>query len=294
MSSSAGKRAIYSPEMISEPVWIDDHTLRVDGVDFVYSAGESTVDRFCIRKPRPLVESTLELVGRFHTPRIFELGIARGGSTALLALASEPAKLVAVELSTERVAALDELIERRGLNSTVRVVYGVDQGDRQQVAAIADDEFGSDQLDLVIDDASHRLEESRASFETLFPRLRTDGLYVIEDWNWQMQLRYALAGRPGDPGGASRSATGPEPLDREESSRAALHEYVKEHAGLAPLETLALELVVARACSGHAVRELVIGEHWVVVRRGAGDLDPTGFRLAANSVGPLSVLTQEA
>ena len=41
------------------------------------------------------------------------------------------------------------------------------------------------QLDLVIDDASHLLPETTASFNVLFPRLRAGGLFVIEDWSWQ-------------------------------------------------------------------------------------------------------------
>jgi hypothetical protein len=39
-------------------------------------------------------------------------------------------------------------------------------------------------LDLVIDDASHLLEETRRAFDTLFARLRSGGLYIIEDWSW--------------------------------------------------------------------------------------------------------------
>jgi predicted methyltransferase len=35
-------------------------------------------------------------------------------------------------------------------------------------------------LDLVVDDTSH-LGPTRASFNTLFPRLRPGGVYVIED-----------------------------------------------------------------------------------------------------------------
>lgn len=277
--------------MISEPVWIDDRTCRVANIEFVYSAGDSTVDRFCIRKPRRLVEATVALLRGFDAPRILELGIARGGSTALLALTGNPAKLVAIELDTERVEALDELIEQRGLGAVIRPFYGVDQGDRNRLATIVDDEFGDELLDVVIDDASHRLDETRSSFETLFPRLRPGGLYVIEDWNWQMQLRYALAGRPGDPNGTQPGDAQPddgavEAIDAEgESGRAAFREYVEDNIGRTPLEMLALELVAARACSGHAVGELVIGERWVVVRRGAGALDRAGFRLAANYVG---------
>ena len=39
-------------------------------------------------------------------------------------------------------------------------------------------------LDLVIDDASHMYQPTKASFEALFPCLRPGGLYVIEDWAW--------------------------------------------------------------------------------------------------------------
>ena len=40
-------------------------------------------------------------------------------------------------------------------------------------------------LDLVIDDASHELHATKASFETLFPLPRSGGWYIIEDWIWE-------------------------------------------------------------------------------------------------------------
>jgi len=46
------------------------------------------------------------------------------------------------------------------------------------------EEFGSDSVDLVIDDASHFLFETRESFRFLFPRLRPGGIYIIADWGW--------------------------------------------------------------------------------------------------------------
>jgi predicted O-methyltransferase YrrM len=96
---------------------------------------------------------------------------------------ARPERFVAIELNDRRVGALDALIERRSLQDSVRPVYGVDQADRARLAAIAADEFGGQPLDLVIDDASHRLDETRASFECLFPLLRPGGRFVIEDWN---------------------------------------------------------------------------------------------------------------
>ena len=43
------------------------------------------------------------------------LGMSEGGSTALLALWAEPAKLVAIDLESQRLGALDDFIAARGL-----------------------------------------------------------------------------------------------------------------------------------------------------------------------------------
>src|SRR5262249_44098081 len=119
---------------------------------------------------------------------IVELGIAQGGSTALSALVGRPRCLVSIEYDPEPVGGLVEFIELRQLGDRVRPYFGVDQADHARVAGVVDDEFGDDPLDLVIDDASHLYAQTTSSFETLFPRLRRGGLYLIEDWNWQQQM----------------------------------------------------------------------------------------------------------
>ena len=60
----------------------------------------------------------------------------------------------------------------------------------------------ADELDLVVDDASHTYEETRASFEFLFPLLSPGGVYVIEDWSWahppttkRQTLPFPISGR---------------------------------------------------------------------------------------------------
>ena len=141
----------------------------------------------------------LEILERFQAENFVELGIASGGSAALTALVAPPRKLIAVDLKPDRVEALDELIAERGLGERLRLHYGVDQADRERLAAILDEEFGDEPLGLVIDDASHRLDETRASFETLFPRLRPGGLCVIEDWNHDHLLCRAIAAALADP-----------------------------------------------------------------------------------------------
>jgi hypothetical protein len=59
----------------------------------------------------------------------------------------------------------------------------------------------ANELDFVIDDASHTYEHTRRSFEILFPLLRPGGLYLIEDWAWAHSPAYQgekapFAGRP--------------------------------------------------------------------------------------------------
>src|SRR3954447_19520733 len=232
----------------------------------------SEPNRFYIRKPRRLVEGYLAVFDRFPEANVVELGIMEGGSVALAALAARPRKVVALELEPERVDALDRLIARHGLDQRVRPYYGVDQSDRARLGAILADEFGDERLDLVIDDASHRLEPTRTSFETLFPRLRDGGLYLIEDWNWQIRIATAYAERLRDPDARAKFER------RLSADREAAERAVKRREP--PLPALVVELVLATAESDEFVSEVTAGPGWVGVRRGSGQLDPGTFRLA--------------
>ena len=254
--------------------WTNDTRFGVDDVDFRCSFAASTEHEFCVRKSRRLIEATVDLVAEFPAARAVEFGIASGGSTALLALVARPRTLIAIERDAAPVEALRRLIERKELVDVVRPYYGVDQGDQKQITEILDAELGHEPLDFVIDDASHRLEETRTAFEVVFPRLRPGGVYVIEDWNWQLRFRYALArGADGVP---------PNRLERidDADGRDRFEEYLRENLARTPLETLGLELVLTRASSGQVVDDVLFAESWIVVRRGPAALDPATFRLA--------------
>jgi predicted O-methyltransferase YrrM len=246
---------------------------RIGDVEFRCSFERgSQPDRFYIRKHRRQVESFLSVFDRFPNANVVELGIMEGGSTALAALAGAPRKLVAVDLEADRVGALDELIEREGLGERVRPYYGVDQSDREKLGAIVADEFGEERLDLVIDDASHRLEPTRASFETLFPRLREGGLFIIEDWRWQIRRSAVVAERLADPDSPAR----------ERLQRRIRREGEEGDAKPAepPLPALVIELMLAKAESDEFVAEVTVGPWSVAVRRGGGELEARTFRLA--------------
>src|SRR5262245_38370726 len=184
MIDPEGSTGLHYRSSLSDPT---PH-FRVGEVDFRCGFGDSRGRLFSIQKDPSHIDAHLEIVERFRGENVVELGIAFGGSCALTALVTPPRKLVAVDLKSDRVEALDQLIAERGLGDRVRLHYGVDQADRGRLAAVLDDELGDEPLGLVIDDASHRLDETRASFETLFPRLRPGGLFVIEDWNHQHRL----------------------------------------------------------------------------------------------------------
>jgi predicted O-methyltransferase YrrM len=247
--------------------WTAEGTCEVDGVEFVHSfEATPSATRFHIRKSRALLEDYVALVReRGGAGNVVEIGIAQGGSVALASLVAAPRRLVAIELSTQRVTALDELVDRRDLRSVVRPHYGIGQGDRARVAAIVDEELGGEPIDLVIDDASHLLEPTRATFETLFPRLRPGGIFAIEDWQWQHLSSDGLAAQ----------------VARSDEVRRALERALVDQ-GLPterPLTVLVLELILARASSSGAIGDIRIDGPWVRVERGAAPLDPSTFRL---------------
>jgi Methyltransferase domain len=116
---------------------------------------------------------------------IFEMGIWDGGSTAFWFEYFRPEKLVAIDyLDREDDPAFRAYVEHRNLSGKLKTYWRTNQADRARLRAIVADEFTAP-LDLVIDDASHELNATRASFETLFPLLRPGGMYLVEDWAWE-------------------------------------------------------------------------------------------------------------
>jgi len=175
----------------AEVKWASDEVLVVDGTEFLvfaeaddYQEQESTASRFVLAKNVGMVNRLVSAVADLAPRRIVDLGIYKGGSTALLAALARPIKLTAIDVVPERLAALDQFIAAWRLADVVRAHYGVDQGDSGRLAALLEEDHGGKALDLVVDDASHLLRETRTAFEQLFGRLRPGGRYIIEDWGW--------------------------------------------------------------------------------------------------------------
>jgi hypothetical protein len=54
----------------------------------------------------------------------------------------------------------------------------------------------ANELDLVVDDASHTYEQTKACFEILFPLLQPGGICLIEDWSWAHMPGYQPSDAP--------------------------------------------------------------------------------------------------
>jgi len=97
-----------------------------------------------------------------------------------------------VDINPDPVEPLVDYV--RGLENR-HLHFGVSQTDEEALSRIVHDELHG-QLDVVVDDASHRYDLTRRSFEILFPLLQPGGLYIIEDWAWAHNAAYQKEDAP--------------------------------------------------------------------------------------------------
>ncbi len=149
----------------------------------------STSQAFTIAKNEPYLRVYEDLASGFSPRSILELGIFQGGSYVFLDKLFKPRRMSAVEIRPKPVAPLLDYLSRTENRS---VHFGTSQCDGDKLRQIVLGEL-ADELDLVVGDASHTYEETRASFEFLFPLLSPGGIYVIEDWSWAHHPNYQSA-----------------------------------------------------------------------------------------------------
>jgi predicted O-methyltransferase YrrM len=248
--------------------WLSVDSFRIGTVTFSLSVRDrfkSSSDRFLIVKPRHMVERYEALARSLCPKRIVELGIYQGGSTAFLDLLTHPERLVAVDLRPNRAAALEDFIDENDLHGRVRTYYSFDQADDARLRKLVESEFAGEPIDLVIDDASHQLGPTRASFNVLFPRLRPGGVYVVEDWSALHHTDAALSVR----------------AKTDQLVLAELEEHMRSgHSIDTPLSVLLFEMTLAAAYAPSVFAEIVIADGWAYVVRGPGALDHTVFDLS--------------
>lgn len=190
-------------------------------------------------KPTAILEIYRDHLDPSAVDTMFELGIFRGGSVPFFDRHLRPLLYAAIDIS-QPIERLESWLDRKQARDRVKTFYHVDQTDAPRLREICDSVFGDKGLDLVIDDASHRLDETRASFNALFPRVNAGGWYVIEDWAILETLRDYLD---------------------------------DETRQIEPMSRLIHEIVQANARSPQAVDRVMTFNKLVMVRRGPAALD---------------------
>lgn len=178
-----------------------ESTFVIDGVTFLVdkSVGrvrqKSTDERFVICKSDQHIDYYRSLTG--YKPRdIFEIGMSEGGSLVLWDKLFAPRCLVGLD---RRADPIEPLERYRADKPHIRTYYARSQ-EKEGTPMAARQNFPTG-IDLVIDNASHLYPETKATFEHIFPLVRTGGLYIIEDWSWAhrpnaQQPGHAWANRP--------------------------------------------------------------------------------------------------
>ncbi|MDQ1510198.1 MAG: hypothetical protein QOG50_2042 [Actinomycetota bacterium] len=230
--------------------WIADDTFEVGATTYVCRPighrFPSEPGRFCLLKPRHEVE-WYERFLRDRAPQfIVEVGSYDGASSALFGELAHPKRLVAIDRRPEPSPAFTDFINRRGFTDVISAHYGVDQSDTPRLLGIVAEAFGDTALDLVVDDASHLVEPTRATFNCLFPHLAPGGIYLIEDWSW------------------AHSGLG----------------HIGEWAEQRPLTTVIFELGLACASRPKVISNVNVFKNYALVERGPAPIDPGSFDLA--------------
>ena len=159
-------------------------TFEIDDINFVLDirAGKdrdkSKDGEFILVKTKAFLQFYREVQQR-RPKNVLEIGMFEGGSLVLFDKLYDPTKLVGVDIRREPIEPLERYRENR---DHVLPLYGLSQND-VKLPDILRREF-PDGIDLIVDDASHLYQFSRATFHLCFPLLKPGGLYVIEDWSW--------------------------------------------------------------------------------------------------------------
>jgi hypothetical protein len=171
-----------------------------------------------------------------------------GGSLAFWFDLLRPEKMVGLDLKDGTDSEyFREYISNRGLEDRIKTYWKTDQSDPEALGRILRLDLDG-RLDLVMDDASHLYDPSKASFEYLFPRMSEGALYIVEDWAWAHWKEWQAPDHP--------------------------------WASKLPLTRLVFDLVEASGSSTDLVKSLEVYQGFVIVERGPKPTSElAGFRL---------------
>jgi predicted O-methyltransferase YrrM len=175
------------------PIIWDDNKFEMNGLTFVQdweataATRQASFPEFIIMKSRDNIEEYIRVLGLAASEfeNILELGVMLGGSCAFFNALLCPRNHLAVDLVERQtgLAELENMIAQQGRK--LHTAFGVYQDDVDRIVQLFEELMGVPaSFDLIIDDASHDYVVTLRSFNRLFPRLRSGGIYVLEDWGW--------------------------------------------------------------------------------------------------------------
>jgi hypothetical protein len=178
---------------MAEPTFLDDERITFGDLEIFLLHGTETDrlvardDLYFMAKSRPYIDGYAQVKAAMSRStwaagahNVLEVGVYRGGSAPFLHHFFDARRLVCID-NRSPVTPLERYRQQTG--DALRTHYGVDQGDGASLRRIIEADF-TGPIDLVVDDASHFYELSKATFEAVFPYLRPGGAYVLEDWTW--------------------------------------------------------------------------------------------------------------
>lgn len=220
----------------------------------------TTPGRVCLRKNRNFTNRYLKLAEEFHQCRMVEIGVDRGGSTSFFTKLFQPEALLAIELSEEPLPVLADFLAQHDPQGKINLQLGVNQADKVRVSELVNSTFADKPLDIVVDDASHLLQPTTATFEMLFPRLRPGGLYVIEDWSFRHLMER----------GITHSMMADSSGEVAEKMQATVSE--RKDAFDTPMSFLICQLVIASGFQIDWITDMRVTDGFCELRRGEADI----------------------
>jgi hypothetical protein len=108
----------------------------------------------------------------FRPTTMLEVGVHMGESTKVFSSVFPEATIVGIDIKKNDI----------DFSGFPQITYlEADQTKPDVLNRIMDEHFPNG-IDLVIDDASHIGSFTKITFDTVFPRVRRGGLYIVEDW----------------------------------------------------------------------------------------------------------------
>jgi cephalosporin hydroxylase len=211
---------------------IEDRISKFEDNHIIIYKSKKQIDAFC---------KFFETFTNFHPKDIFEIGIWKGGSTLFWDKIFNPRKIVAIDnlLNDENVLTK---YDKKDIPN-IQQYYDIDQTDKERLIEIARKELSSS-IDLVIDDASHLYNETKISFETLFPMIKENGFYIIEDWAWWH-----------------------------------FPKYNNSFIGKKPLTDFVTDLIKLKGSSEDIINHFYVDQNFIAIQKGAKELEPLSFKI---------------